>query len=181
MQPSNWAPEHSGALREFLLRGMSYSAIAAAINAKFGTSYTRNATIGRSKRMGLAAPERSDDWPKPPSRGKTPKRFEQSLQKPRVPPSERRSGPAQVRERADPVKLRCVGIKPRLLPLIELEDGDCRYPYGGDRAGEVITFCGHPRLAGSRYCAAHCHLTRDHGTAADRALAAVILRLVEAA
>jgi GcrA cell cycle regulator len=39
MQPSNWAPKHSDALREFLLRGMSYSEVAAAINAKFGTSY----------------------------------------------------------------------------------------------------------------------------------------------
>jgi hypothetical protein len=57
----------------------------------------------------------------------------------------------------------------------------CRYPYGGDRDGEAITFCGHPRLAGSRYCAPHCRLTRDDGTAADRAVAAVVLRLVEAA
>jgi len=86
-----------------------------------------------------------------------------------------------MREGVEPVKLRCVGIKPRLLSLIELEDGDCRYPYGGDRDGEAITFCGHPRLAGSRYCAPHCRLTRDDGTAADRAVAAVVLRLVEAA
>ena len=78
MQPSNWAPKHSDALREFLLRGMSYSEIAAAINAKFGTSYTRNATIGRSKRMGLGAPDRSNDRPKPPPRGKAPKRLEDS-------------------------------------------------------------------------------------------------------
>jgi len=146
MQPSNWAPEHSGALREFLLRGMSYSAIAAAINAKFGTSYTRNAAIGRSKRMGLAASDRSGGWLKPSPRGKTPKRLEESLQKPRVPRSERRGESAQVHVRAKPVKLRCVGIKPRLLPLIELADGDCRYPYGGDRDGEAITMCRYPRL-----------------------------------
>jgi hypothetical protein len=31
----------------------SFSAIAKAINDKFGTSDTRNAAIGRSKRMGL--------------------------------------------------------------------------------------------------------------------------------
>ena len=181
MQPSNWAPKHSDALREFLLRGMSYSEIAAAINAKFGTSYTRNATIGRSKRMGLGAPDRSNDRPKPPPCGKAPKRLEDSLQKRHVPRTERRSEPAPMRESVEPVRLRCVGIKPRLLSLIELEDGDCRYPYGGDRDGEAITFCGHPRLAGSRYCAPHCRLTRDDGTAADHAVGAVVLRLVEAA
>ena len=86
-----------------------------------------------------------------------------------------------MRESVEPVRLRCVGIKPRLLSLIELEDGDCRYPYSGDRDGEAITFCGHPRLTGSCYCAPHCRLTRDDGTAADRAVAAVVLRLVEAA
>jgi GcrA cell cycle regulator len=57
MQPSNWAPEHSEALRELVARGMSYSEIADAINAKFGTCYTRNAAIGRGKRMGLGCPE----------------------------------------------------------------------------------------------------------------------------
>jgi hypothetical protein len=35
---------------------MSFSAIAEAINKKFGTSYTRNTAIGRSKRLGLSGP-----------------------------------------------------------------------------------------------------------------------------
>ena len=37
MEPSNWAPEHSGALQEYLALGMTYSEIACAINAKFNT------------------------------------------------------------------------------------------------------------------------------------------------
>ena len=60
-----------------------------------------------------------------------------------------------------PVKLRCVGIEPRHLSLTELERGDCRYPYGGDEEGEAITFCGHPRRAGSSYCSPHFHLSRN--------------------
>ena len=60
-----------------------------------------------------------------------------------------------------PVKLRCVGIEPRHLSLVELEKGDCRYPYGGDEEGEAITFCGHPRRPGSSYCTPHFHLSRD--------------------
>ncbi len=53
MEPTNWAPEHSAALREYLAQGMAYSEIARAINAKFNTAYSRNATIGRARRMGI--------------------------------------------------------------------------------------------------------------------------------
>jgi GcrA cell cycle regulator len=35
MQSTNWANEHSDALLEYLAKGMSYSAIAKAINARF--------------------------------------------------------------------------------------------------------------------------------------------------
>jgi GcrA cell cycle regulator len=70
---------------------------------------------------------------------------------------------------------------PRHLSLLELEDGDCRYPYGGDAEGEAITFCGHPRREGSSYCASHFHLTSGPGTASERSAGKVVLRLVEAA
>jgi GcrA cell cycle regulator len=176
MQSTNWAPEHSQALCEYLAKGMSYSEIADAINAKFGTAYTRNAAIGRGKRMGLAAPDRPDDRPKPPPKAKPP-----SLKKMRKAQAAEPSPPPVVAECAEPVKLRCVGITPRLLSLVELEANDCRYPYGGDKEGEPITFCGHPRLAGSSYCAPHFHLTRGPGTQSERAAGPVMLRLVEAA
>ncbi len=44
MEVTNWLSEHSAALRDLRARGMSYSEIADTINAKFSTSYTRNAT-----------------------------------------------------------------------------------------------------------------------------------------
>ena len=56
MQSTNWTPEHSSALREYLAKGMSYSEIAQAINAKFSTAYTRHRrdrprqAIGASRR-----------------------------------------------------------------------------------------------------------------------------------
>jgi GcrA cell cycle regulator len=84
-------------------------------------------------------------------------------------------------ERIETVKLRCVGITPRLLSRLELEANGCRYPYGGDKEDKAITFCGHPRLAGSSYCAPHFHLTRGTGTQSERAVGPVLLRLVEAA
>ena len=42
-------------------------------------------------------------------------------------------------EREETFPLRCVETDPRHLSLLQLEPGDCRYPYGGDAEGEAIT------------------------------------------
>jgi len=183
MQSASWTPEHSAALREFLGRSMSYSEIAEAINTRFNTAYTRNAAIGRAQRMGLAGPERSGG----PSRPGKQYRQLFKAKAPRLHRLRERYAtlemvwPMPVFEAAEPVKLRCVEIDPRHLSLLELERGDCRYPYGGDAEGEAITFCGHPRRPGSSYCAPHLDLTRGPGTASERAADTVSLRIVEAA
>ena len=54
MQSTDWAREHSDALREYFGHGMSFSEIAEAINARFNTAYSRSAVLGRAKRIGLA-------------------------------------------------------------------------------------------------------------------------------
>ena len=72
MQSTDWAPAHSEALREYLGKGMSYSEIADAINAKFKTAYSRSAAIGRATRMGLGGHARPEDRPRPPLRAKPP-------------------------------------------------------------------------------------------------------------
>jgi GcrA cell cycle regulator len=179
MQSTNWATEHSDALREYLAKGMSYSEIADAINARFKAAYSRNAAIGRAKRMGLAGPDRRKDlpkhWPTPP---KVQQPQPRKLREHYAPEFMR---PMPIFERAETVKLRCVEIDSRRLSLTDLERDDCRYPYGGDEEGEAITFCGYPRRQGSSYCAPHFHLTRGPGTASERAAGTVLLRLVEAA
>ena len=58
MELTNWAPEHSAALREHLAKGLSFSEIVKAINSKFSTSYSRNAALGRARRMGLTGEDR---------------------------------------------------------------------------------------------------------------------------
>lgn len=170
----SWPPEHCDALRECLAKGLSFAEAADAINARFHAAYSRNATIGRAKRMGLAALDR-------------PKRLSKVSQQ--LHPSQLgRSGdraaevkPAPLSERPERIKLRCVQIMPRHLSVIELEAGDCRYPYGGDADGEAITFCGHRQREGSSYCLGHFNLTRGPGIASERAATPVALRLVEAA
>jgi GcrA cell cycle regulator len=177
MQSSNWALEHSEALREYVVRGMSYSEAVDAINARFGTAYTRSAAIGRARRMGLTGSNEPEERANRPAAAKMP-----GLPPPR---SSRRPAdeaePPSAYERAEPVGLRCVGISPRLVSLVDLEAHDCRYPYGGDKEGEAIVFCGHPRFAGSSYCLPHFELTRGSDATSERPACPVMLRLVSAA
>jgi GcrA cell cycle regulator len=180
---SLWPEEHSKALREYLERGWSFSETANAINERFNTAYTRNAAIGRAKRMGLSGAVQSGRSVRPKSHERaSPTRLVKLRARALA---EARPRP-EVFERAAALNLRCVGIVPRHLSLIELEDGDCRYPYGGDVEGEVITFCGHPRREGTSYCNSHFHLTSSHpaddpASVSRRSAGRVALRLVEAA
>jgi GcrA cell cycle regulator len=172
----DWEEAHSSALRDCVEKGMSFAEAARALNQRFGTVYSRNAAIGRARRMGLSSPERV----KRVARPRPPKPAAVRLPKRRERAASGASARVEVRERAAALQLRCVAIDPRHLSLIELEAGDCRYPYGGDAEGEPITFCGHPRRDGSSYCVSHFHLT----TAVElreRAPAKAALRLVEAA
>src|ERR1700710_2625730 len=116
MESTDWPSDHSAALREYFAKGMSFAQIARALNASFNTAYSRNAALGRAKRMGLAGPPR----PEAPTR---------------APPSITRELRAEVRtsgfqgsmpasEKVPSIKLRCVAIEPRHLTLIELERGD---------------------------------------------------------
>jgi len=177
VEQTSWAPEHSEVLRELVAKGLSYSEVTAAINAKFRTCYSRNAAIGRAKRMGIA----DSDRPKPPPRACQPQLHRMLERRPSESAASAFRWPMPNFERAEPVTLRCVEVDPRHLSLLELERADCRYPYGGDEEGEAITFCGHPRRNGSSYCTPHFHLTCDPGAPLEPAVSTARLRLVDAA
>lgn len=185
MQSFIWAPEHSDALRDCLSRGMSYGQAADAINARFGTEFTRNAAIGRAKRLGLKTasvrkvlprPRRPARWGEP-----APKAPQKTAAQKVVRPVASVAPAAPAPDLVKPVKLRCVGIRPRLLAFADLEPGDCRYPYGGEKEGEAYAFCGHPRIPHSSYCRPHHALAHTLGAASERMAAPVSLRLVKAA
>jgi GcrA cell cycle regulator len=182
MQPFIWTPEHCQALREYRAGGLSYGEIARRLNAKFGTTYTRNAALGRGMRMGLPDPARAGKRARRlPAIGLSKRPKSPVVTKPARRQVVDSAASVPVAGGGRSVTLRCVGIKPRLMSLIELGPNDCRYPYGGDRGGEAITFCGHPKLPGSSYCAPHFHLTRCDDTPAERTVGPVVLRLVKAA
>lgn len=172
MELSNWAPEHSDALREFIARGLSYAAAAHAINARFNTAYTRNAALGRARRLGLGPDGRQLSSIAARDGGAA------RASEPRALPLH---WPVPVFKDAKPAKLRCVKIEPRHLSLVELEQEHCRYPYGGDEEGEAITFCGHPRRAGSSYCTPHFSLCWEPIIPPEQAVSVASLRLVEVA
>jgi GcrA cell cycle regulator len=174
---STWEEAHSKALREYLDKGMPFSEIARALNGRFGTAYSRNAAIGRARRMGLSVSERSGgtapNKPKQLDAKRLRAKRVRRLAKPAPKPT--------ALERATALQLRCVAITPRHLALVDLEAGHCRYPYGGDAEGEPITFCGHSRREGSSYCPSHFHLTSAPELLEKRAPGRTPLRLVEAA
>jgi hypothetical protein len=177
VESANWPLSHCEALKEYVSRGLSYADAAEAVNARFGTAYSRSAALGRVRRMRLAEPEP----PQSPSllgeaqlrllrERRTADDF-RPLEFFRRPP---------VFGRIERTPLRCVEIEPRHLSLLELERGDCRFPYGGDVDGQAITFCGHPRRKGSSYCTPHFHLSRSPDVAEERTLSAAPLKLVDA-
>jgi len=174
MEATNWATEHSAALRDLFGQGMSFSRIAREINAKFKTTYSRNAALGRAKRMGLEEAGRTEA----PAHVIPTLSRQQEIRSEIRPPELHWPKPAF--ETAEPVKLRCVAIEPRHLSLAELEWGDCRYPYGGDAEGEAITFCGHPRRPGSSYCRPHFRLSRNPALMPRPAANTTSFRVVEA-
>lgn len=174
MESAGWQPSHCEALKEFIAKGMSYAEAANALNARFRTAYSRSAALGRARRMGLAETKRPRPSPVLEEAG-----FQQVLG-PRIDefgPLGFLGRPAF--KRLEAVRLRCVEVRPRHLELVELEKGDCRYPYGGDEEGEAVTFCGRRRRKGSSYCTPHFHLTRDPGLPTGRAVSIAPLRLVE--
>ena len=171
---SDWEEAHSRCLREFVEKGMSFSQAAKALNQRFGTAYSRNAAIGRARRMGLSGRIPAAGETRPHALGPRPRQPDlQRLLKVRAKklaakhlPTRHAAGPGlkgaakrSTFERAAALQLRCVAVTPRHLALVDLDDGDCRYPYGGEVDGEPITFCGHPRREGSSYCTSHFHLT----------------------
>lgn len=174
MEPGHWPSEHSDALRDYFLKGMSYAEIGRQLNARFGTAYTRSAVVGRAKRLGLVLPE----WMTSPSIAPSWPGEASPLAPRRAALPNLNLPPKSAMKPAQRVKLRCVGVQPRLIPLVELEPADCHYPYGGDKDGEEIAFCGHPRQPASSYCAPHARLTRRSGTPSARVAGRVVLRLV---
>lgn len=147
-----WSDEHDDALRG-MIDTMSFTVIAATINQRFGTSYSRNAVIGRAHRMGL-------DKPRPVSTARD-QRGEKTKRRKAA------SGPLLqrivARGRRDEPKVKVEPFEPRAADIVSLrktiiEVGmfcECHWADDEPNAAGLTTFCGHPTRIGLNWCEAH--------------------------
>ena len=140
---SDWLPEHDAALTaRIITRGISYREAATEINDRFGTDFTRNAAIGRGKRIGLCTPKRKPA-PKPlRAKSKTVQRRDIARRKAASAP---KAPAVPFMPRPDP--------RPGQVSLLELAADGCKWP-----SGDPALFCNEPQHPGFRYCADHCCL-----------------------
>lgn len=148
-----WAPAHSEMLIELLAKGRSYAEIAAELNERFQTNYSRNAACGKGFRLSVKAPPKIKKPPKPrkprPPANKT-------IRIVRANANSDKMRYLESPQSAEVLALRCAEVVPLHQSLIDLEHNGCRYPYGD---GPSFTFCGHPQIKDSSYCGPHWALT----------------------
>lgn len=143
MFTAGWPDIHIAALKERFDRGMSFAQISADINATFGTAYSRNACIGKAKRLGLSQASK----PAPAPRVSRPKRDD--------PSAPRAVRPWIVRDA--PEDIVATPIECRRVSLLELDATTCRWPLGTP-GHDDFCFCGNHPMNGLPYCAGHCRL-----------------------
>ncbi len=153
---NRWPLEHEEALKTCFAEGMSSSAIAAELNWRFHSQYTRNAVIGRRIRMGIkcADPKASSRRPRGAAE---PKPWDMAGVSKRQ--YRRRQAKARGPVLASPPIAVVYPFASALnIALVDLEAGHCRWP-----SGVPVMFCGHPKADGSSYCPGHLHASLRHG------------------
>ncbi|BEV43948.1 GcrA family cell cycle regulator [Afipia carboxidovorans] len=155
--------------------GASCSQIAALINEKHGTSFTRSSVIGRLHRLGVNEKARDPAYRTAKIARLAPVRKSerttvavgpqiQAINRMR----QKRAPSSSIEETFTP---RTAEVPSRHVSILELKAMECRWPdEGGDpKKGIPHTFCGCRTADGSSYCAAHKALAWGNGTASERA------------
>jgi hypothetical protein len=113
---------------------LSFDQIAAELRAQFNVALTRNACIGKARRLGL------------PMRDNTPRPIIQSYTKPRL---------VQVGAPIAPLEAQRPLLREDGLTIYQLREGDCKWPLGPQFARPPFMYCGKPSLLGRSYCKGH--------------------------
>ena len=143
--PKIWTDERNRLLVEFQAT-LSRSLLAERINERTGSNFTRNAVIGRLKRVGLCEPAQLGQV-------KLVKSSANHAYRGSLGPIVQKINKEAKQPKLTPVPFVCqpVEVEPLHLALIDLESDQCRQPYGTG----PYTFCGHAKRPGSSYCWAH--------------------------
>jgi GcrA cell cycle regulator len=159
MFKKTWPQPHDDALRTMAAQGKTNGEIARLLNEKFGTTYSRNAAIGRASRMGLRSQSGDKGGDASPKPKRTRKRSPSTDDKIRI--AARSNLPASYVRAAQP-RMVCDappladdrgGSGARNVALVELTG--CRWP-SGDGIAVPFTFCNASKaFKGCAYCADH--------------------------
>jgi len=136
-----WTDEQASVLIELIAAGKSSAEVATALNAQFGTAYTRNSVIGKCNRLKLDRPDKPKAAPRPRA----------TRHRAVVKLVANGGGGLRVhtsRANADELKLRCIEIE-CVTPFADVTG--CR----GVPADGPTLFCNGPVQEGSSYCTAH--------------------------
>ena len=114
---------------------LSFTTIASMMSAEFGIELTRNACIGKARRLGLAT---RDNIPRAIIEKRRVKRMKTRVDAP-VPP----------------VEAERTFEGPEGLDIYQLRDGDCHWPLGKMSDLPPFRYCGGPAVLGRPYCSKH--------------------------
>jgi GcrA cell cycle regulator len=145
----SWTDQQLERLRVLAAEGQSSAAIAVMLNAEFGTTFSRNAVIGKRTRHGVPRTRRQGAHAMPrvrTSRITSPSRSKYGAALLSGPPSAVRTTPLPDPEPASDTSC----------SLFELTAARCRWPI--DDWGKM--YCGATRAHASSYCAHHAHKAR---------------------
>jgi GcrA cell cycle regulator len=155
MTAVSWPDEHIDALRLLVDDNLTCREIMIEINRQFKTDYSRNAIIGKIRRLQLVS--KSGSKGAEPERPKhTRKRSPSAADKTRI--AARSNLPVSYLSQPRPSwrfgcdELIDARTQAQGVPLLEV-DG-CRWP-SGDGVAVAFTFCNCPKLKGFSYCAGH--------------------------
>jgi GcrA cell cycle regulator len=145
-----WTEERVEKLRELHARQLSCAMMA----GELGGGISRNAVIGKLHRLGL-----SNAYSTVHKENRRPRKTRDKTNRKTIRIVKANGNSRQMRLMESPETdlqaLRCVEVVPRNISLLDLEPGECRYPYGDSN----FTFCGHPSAEGYSYCAPHAVLS----------------------
>jgi GcrA cell cycle regulator len=173
-----WPEDHAAELHRLRGEKMTFTAIAEALNLKFGTAYTRSSIAGKCRKAGLSKPRvvrPKAAVPKVERPNRTSLGIGPAVQKiSRTKISDKGNYSLRGAEASGLVtKLKAVqramemasvmkgdGYKPKTVEvatldirLVDLEPGQCRFAC--TRVDNEWRFCGQPKKDGSSYCSDH--------------------------
>jgi hypothetical protein len=135
---TDWTPRIDDRMRELHEQKLSFTEISARLNADFGLATTRNACIGRGRRIKL--PLRT--WLPAPEVAEAP--TPRKVRKRWVPPV------------SPPIVPEAPPVVPGRLTMLQLNRRTCRWPSG---TKPPYTYCGDPIHDDRPYCREHCQMS----------------------